>query len=84
MGLRGTTICFPLFGSLLFKKYVTPSAGFLAITLAPLSIIIWKMVYPDSINPVFIGLAISLFILIVGSNISLHKERTKIVLDNKK
>lgn len=84
MGLRGITICFPLFGSIFFKKYITPSAGFWAITLAPLSIVIWKVIYPAGINPVFIGSTISLLILIGISKISLYNERRKILSENNK
>ena len=75
MGLRGTTICFPLFGSILFKKHIAPSAGFWALTIAPLSIIIWKIIYPDGMDPVFIGSTISLLILIVFTKTSSYKER---------
>lgn len=75
MGLRGTTIFFPFLASIFFKNYISPSAGFWAITIAPLSIIIWKIIYPEGLNPVFIGLTISLFTLIGITKISLYKER---------
>jgi SSS family solute:Na+ symporter len=84
MGLRGTTIFFPFLASIFFKDYVSPSAGFWAITIAPLSIIIWKIIYPEGLNPVFIGLTISLFILIGISKISLYNERRKILSENNK
>jgi len=65
MGLRGTTIFFPLLFAMFFKKCISYSHfGFWAITLAPLSMIVWKIIYPNGLNPVLIGLAISLFILL--------------------
>lgn len=79
MGLRGTTIFFPFLASIFFKNYVSPPAGFWAITIAPLSIIIWKIIYPEGLNPIFIGLTISLFILIGMTKISLYKKRRKIL-----
>jgi len=36
--------------------------------------IIWKIFYPEGMNPVFIGAAISLFILIAGSKILPNKD----------
>ena len=84
MGLRGTTIFFPFLVSIFFKNYVSPPAGFWAITIAPLSIIIWKIIYPEGLNPVFIGLTISLFILIGISKISLYNEKRGILLENNK
>ena len=84
MGLRGTTIFFPFLASIFFKDYVSPSAGFWAIIIAPLSIIIWKIIYPEGLNPVFFGLTISLFILIGISKISLYNERRKILSGNNK
>ena len=75
LGLRGVTIFFPLFGSIFFKKYIMASAGFLASIIAPLSMIIWKIFYPEGMNPVFIGAVISLFILIAGSKMLPDKNR---------
>jgi hypothetical protein len=83
-GIKRNYNFFPFLASIFFKDQVSPSAGFWAIIIAPLSIIIWKIIYPEGLNPVFIGLTISLLILIGISKISLYNERRKILLGNYK
>ena len=84
MGLRGTAIFFPFLALIFFKNYVSPSAGFWALTIAPLFMITWTIIYPEGLNPIFIGLTISVFTLIGVTKISLYNERRKIPLENKK
>ncbi|NLW25417.1 MAG: sodium:solute symporter family protein [Clostridia bacterium] len=67
MGLRGATICFPLLGAIFFKKFIHPTVGVLAIGLAPLCVILWAIFGKQSIDPLYIGLLVSLLILILGS-----------------
>jgi SSS family solute:Na+ symporter len=67
MGLRGTTICFPLLGAIFIRKFIKPKAGILAVGLAPLGCVLWAIFGPESIEPLYIGMAISLLILIIGS-----------------
>lgn len=66
MGLRGATICFPLLFAIFFQDKVNPTAGKLAIVLAPLGILIWAVWGFVSIDPLYPGLIISLSILLCG------------------
>ncbi len=67
MGLRGATICFPLLGAVLLPHYVNPRAGVWAIALGPVSAIMWAMVGLDAVDPLYIGLLVSLATLGLGS-----------------
>lgn len=67
MGLRGATICFPLLAAIIFPKYITPRAGTGAIVLAPLVTLIWFLLDIKFMEPLYIGLLVSLIILIFGS-----------------
>jgi len=67
MGLRGATICFPLLGAIFMKGFVKPKAGVWAICLAPLSAILWAIFGLETIDPLYVGLFVSLSILIIGS-----------------
>jgi len=80
MGLRGATIFFPLLGAVLARKYVDPMAGVLAIGLGPLSAILWAIFAPPTIDPLYVGLAVSLIFLTTGSvqrSIRIKGEKTK-------
>jgi SSS family solute:Na+ symporter len=67
MGLRGATICFPLLGAIFWGQYIRPRAGLLAIALGPLSAILWAIFGWPVIDPLYIGLSISLGSLVLGS-----------------
>jgi SSS family solute:Na+ symporter len=67
MGLRGCTVLFPLLGAMFFPRWVTPKAGIAAALLGPLVDCLWKIVYPTGIDPLYPGLAASLFVLITVS-----------------
>ena len=67
MGLRGSTICFPLLGAIFMKKFIKPKAGVVAIGLAPACTVIWSICGSKYIDPLYIGLVISLGTLIIGS-----------------
>lgn len=67
MGLRGSTICLPLLFVIFHKNFVNPKAGTLAIALAPCATILWSLVGWNTIDPLYIGLLISLLTLILGS-----------------
>ena len=67
MGLRGASICLPLLGAIFFKKFVSSRAGLAALTTGPIADILWKFIYPDGIDPLYIGMSVSLFLLVVGS-----------------
>jgi solute:Na+ symporter, SSS family len=69
MGLRGCTVCIPLLGAIFFKKSVNPRAGLAALVVGPASCLVWKLVYPKGIDPLYVGLLGSLLFLVVGSMI---------------
>ncbi len=62
-GLRGATICFPLLSVIFIKNRISPAAGRRAILWGPLSVIIGTLA-AIPLNPLYIGLAISLAILL--------------------
>lgn len=67
MGLRGSTVFFPLLGAVFFKRYVSRRAGLLAIAVAPLLSLAWGAVFPTGLDPLYIGLLTSLICLWAGS-----------------
>jgi len=67
MGLRGATICFPLLAAVFFPREISPGTGVWAITLAPLSVILWAVWGFDFLEPLYVGLLVSLGILILGT-----------------
>jgi SSS family solute:Na+ symporter len=72
MGLRGTSICLPLLYAIFFRNFVKPSAGTLAVTLGPLSAILWAFFGSNHIDPLYPGLLISFVFLTFGSYLSPH------------
>lgn len=67
MGLRGATICLPLLGAIFIPKRINPKAGVLAIGLGPLSAIVWAIVGRSVLDPLYVGLSVSLATLLLGS-----------------
>jgi SSS family solute:Na+ symporter len=67
MGLRGATICFPLLGAIFMRRHIRPRAGVLAIGLGPLSTILWAIFGRQAIDPLYVGLSVSLGTLLAGS-----------------
>ncbi|MGI5875288.1 MAG: sodium:solute symporter family protein [Dethiobacteria bacterium] len=65
LGLRGSTICFPLLSVIFLKNKISPLAGTLAVLLSPASVIIGT-VLRLKLNPLYIGLAVGLGILFWG------------------
>src|SRR5208337_5562119 len=59
MGLRGCSALFPLLGAMFFKRFVTPVAGISAAVLGPLTDLIWHLVYPKVLDPLYPGLLVS-------------------------
>ena len=78
MGLRGTTICFPLIGALFFKEYIRPKAVVIAIGFAPLATILWAIFMKDLLDPLYVGMILSALIITAGSfEYSLRKDIAK-------
>ncbi|HEX3030839.1 MAG TPA: sodium:solute symporter family protein [Bacillota bacterium] len=82
MGLRGAAVCLPLLSVVLAESYVKPRAGVLAIGLAPISVILWSLLGPESIDPLYPGLLVSLGTLVIGSLLPLNKQSVKPGLDH--
>ncbi len=72
LGLRGATIFFPLLAVIFFNGRISPLAGTLAVALGP-SIVIAGTLLKFSLNPLYLGLAASFFILLV--DLLLHRNR---------
>lgn len=67
MGLRGAAICLPLVSLILIPGFINRQAGALAIGLAPISVIFWTFFGYPQIDPLYIGLLVSITTLITGS-----------------
>lgn len=67
MGLRGATICFPLLAAIFFKGRIYPAAGRWAVIMGPLAVLIWSIFGPASVDPLYIGMSLSLVILVIGA-----------------
>jgi SSS family solute:Na+ symporter len=65
LGLRGTTICFPLLSVIFLKDKISPLAGTLAVLLSPISVILGSILR-SKLNPLYIGLAVGIGILLWG------------------
>jgi SSS family solute:Na+ symporter len=63
MGLRGCSALFPLLGAMFFKRFVSPVAGVSAAVLGPLTDLIWHLVYPKGLDPLYPGLLVSAGVL---------------------
>ncbi len=71
-GLRGATICFPLLSVIFFKDKISASAGRRAVFWGPVSVITGTLA-GIPLNPLYIGLAISLSVLVIDY----HKNTNK-------
>lgn len=67
MGLRGAALCFPLLFAIFSQGFIQPRAATLALFLAPSAAILWVVFGPGAPDPLYIGLAVSLFVLVAGS-----------------
>jgi len=46
-----------------FKRFVTPAAGISAAVLGPLTDLIWHLMYPKGLDPLYPGLVVSAVVL---------------------
>ncbi|CCO07460.1 sodium:solute symporter family protein [Desulforamulus hydrothermalis] len=67
MALRGVTVFFPLMAAVFYQGKVPPRAALVAITISPAVAAIWPFWQPVRIEPLYLGLAISLISLYLGS-----------------
>lgn len=73
MGLRGTTVFFPLCGALWFKGKIDRRCVLISIVLAPACVLAGKFLN-SPIDPLFIGLFVSFICFVIGTII---KKRSK-------
>jgi SSS family solute:Na+ symporter len=66
MGIRGATIFFPLLGVLFLKGRISPKAGNAAIFISPLIVLIWPLIFPNGLDPLFPGLACGMAITLLS------------------
>lgn len=67
LGLRGATAFFPLAFAVFARDRLNPKAGALAVTIAPVASILWGVLNPGGLDPLYIGLITSGTIMLVGS-----------------
>ncbi len=82
MALRGTVIFFPLILAIIFKEKVNKRAGIVSMASAPLVTIILAVTNVISIHPLYIGLATSMGVYLVGCIISVTSSYIKKGLTN--
>ncbi|MDR3591710.1 MAG: sodium:solute symporter family protein [Negativicutes bacterium] len=76
-GLRGCAALFPLLGAMLLPRFVTPAAGVTAAILGPLTNIVWFMLYPKGVDPLYPGLLVSAVALIAISLVTRKNPSTR-------
>jgi len=77
MGLRGTTVLFPLSFSLFFKNRINSNVCSISIVLGPLSVLISKFAFKVSFDPLFVGLGVCLILFIIGFIVGPKKTKEK-------
>lgn len=75
MGLRGATLCFPLLFAVFFARRSLRHAGLVAVTVAPLAVIVSGFFPRLGVSPLFIGLGLSLLILTAGLWMTAQQQR---------
>ncbi len=63
MALRGVTVFLPILGVVFWKDLISPTAGKRAIIYAPAASLLWALLLPDVLDPLYIGVVISFFLL---------------------
>jgi SSS family solute:Na+ symporter len=77
MGLRGCSILIPLLGAMFFSRYVTPMAGLMSAILGPATDLLWRLTFPEGMDPLYPGLIVGLLTLVIVSLLSRKKETVK-------
>lgn len=67
MALRGVTVFVPLLGAVFMKGYLNQSAGVIAVAAAPLFALAWSIIFPNTIDPFYMGIIFSGGILLLVS-----------------
>ena len=75
MALRGVTVFLPLLGVIFWENIITPRDGQRAVIYAPAASLLWALLLPDLLDPLYIGLVVS-FILLFGRGLwhKIHRQ----------
>lgn len=68
MTLRGVTVFAPLVAAVFAAGRISPAAGVRAIIIAPLMSLIWAFIFPEAIDPFYVGIGLSVAIMLIGSH----------------
>lgn len=67
MGLRGATVFAPLCAALFLKGKVKSSYAVASMAVSPLAVMLGKLVLPQSIDPLYAGIGLSLLLMLAGT-----------------
>lgn len=76
MGLRGAVAFGPLCGALFFAKRIPSSFTLVSMIAGPILVVVGKFILPAGIDPLFLGLAASLLVLVIGGIVGRSKNST--------
>lgn len=68
MTLRGVTVFAPLVAAVFAVGRINPAAGVRAIIIAPLMSLLWAFIFPEAIDPFYVGIGLSVTIMLIGSH----------------
>ncbi|HCF70083.1 MAG TPA: sodium:solute symporter [Syntrophomonas sp.] len=68
MALRGVTVFGPLVGAIFASGRIKPEAGVRSVIFTPLLAMLWAFFFPETGDPVFVGMGLSIVILACGIN----------------
>lgn len=64
--LRGVTVFIPLVAAVFMGRWVAVQAGVWAVSVPPLFTVAWALFFPGHLHPLYVGLPVSLLIIIMG------------------
>lgn len=64
--LRGVTVFLPLIGAIFLSRRLSTQIGIWAVTVPPLFTLAWAALSPGSLHPLYVGMPMSLLIVVVG------------------
>ncbi len=73
MTLRGVTVFAPLAAAIFAAGKIRTGAGLWAIIAAPLLALLWAFIFPSSVDPLYIGIGLSVAIMLIGSRLGSGK-----------
>ncbi|HYE81756.1 MAG TPA: sodium:solute symporter family protein [Clostridia bacterium] len=70
MGLRGATVFVPFCVALFLKGKVKSNYAVASMVISPLSVMLGKLILPQSFDPLFLGIGISFLLMFLGTIVS--------------